>query len=428
MLSWQHAAQSALRGVLSSATRRVGGGALTIFQRRRWESDREITAFPSPRGLQRKGRGIFSFHLGTDPPKRNRTPCGLSAHPRAYALARPVHVHVPVNADRKMSWSLEPADAGRSRTVNIDRNEFDLGRRHLGPEFVFVSRVQAKIRVPPEVPLPPHSVLQATSWIESLNEKNATGVRRAHQTDWLWLTCGQTLTLSPGDSIALDRKLKPGTVFTLCKTAVNPAGASSQQLPCTAATKGKWYWGAQGGKTWNAFDADAQSTIEAAFAAGEPRASIGSHSIDFASMRQVRNDDPTRTRPVKREAEGAADGVPGRKHPAAAAAIAPPAPPPTQAPPPKAPHKRSATDANQSEQLQQSKRARPAMAASAPQPPQPPQPPPIMPPFGGGRPAPIERHSTGRCAAASTTAVGVPRDARRRMAGFKSVRWVAGDV
>ena len=76
MLSWQHAAQSALRGVLSSATRRVGGGALTIFQRRRWESDREITAFPSL-AVYKERAGVssaFIWGLIGVPPAHTRSP------------------------------------------------------------------------------------------------------------------------------------------------------------------------------------------------------------------------------------------------------------------------------------------------------------------------------------------------------------------
>ena len=69
-----------------------------------------------------------------------------------------------------VSWRLEPADGG-STTITIDGGDFTVGRRHLGSEFLFVSRAQAALRLPEDG--------TSTSVIlESVNAKNATGVKR----------------------------------------------------------------------------------------------------------------------------------------------------------------------------------------------------------------------------------------------------------
>ena len=89
--------------------------------------------------------------------------------------------------------------------IAIDAFPFDLGRRLLGPEFAFVSRLQATLS------------LDNTGGVilESKAEKNATGVRPAGSADWTWVQRGQTKSLANGDKIALDRKCKPGTILLL---------------------------------------------------------------------------------------------------------------------------------------------------------------------------------------------------------------------
>ena len=220
-----------------------------------------------------------------------------------------------------MAWRLLALADGRSTEVDLTTGSFELGRRLLGPEFPFVSRCQATLHAIPEEPL---RVL-----LRSAGAKNPTGIRPMGTTQWTWLKQGEQRTLSSGDAIALDAKLKTGTVFSLLLPAAAPvegllpapqvqmvevqpppAPAPSTQTSTQGSSsstpgrpmdppRARWYWMA--GTAWNLFDPAVEARLEAALSEGRVRVDVDHvRHVDLTLMRQVRNDDAKRYRSVRR--------------------------------------------------------------------------------------------------------------------------------
>ena len=217
-------------------------------------------------------------------------------------------------------WSLE----GGPDAIAVEHEPsagggFVLGRRLLGPDFVYVSRSQALLFPPPAGATADDD---ATIVLESLNTKplNPTGVQRGGGSEWLWLTHGQTATLRAGDAIALDKKLKVGTVLTLRRASTAACGgdpsaatasesaeaAAASPAPTGGARSARWFYG--GASSWSRYSAEQEGVIEAAWAARAARVDIDAERhIDFEALRQVRNDNPSRWRPVMRQEHSDAD-------------------------------------------------------------------------------------------------------------------------
>lgn len=94
----------------------------------------------------------------------------------------------------------------------------------------------------------------------------------------------------------------PPAAATASIRAAPPAAAAAK----APAPDVVWLW--QSGPTWTPYSSEQSAAIERAYAAGEPRAPLdaGRH-IDLGSMRQVRDDNPSRSRKVKRDGPPLAD-------------------------------------------------------------------------------------------------------------------------
>ena len=209
-----------------------------------------------------------------------------------------------------MEWRLESAEHGTDRIINVSTDAFEIGRGLLGITFPFVSRRQAVLRFTS----PTGSLVPLLS-LESLSENTPTGVQPEGDSGWQWLNRGSRRLLGAGDKIALDKKLRPGTMFV-----VRHIGSRSA-APAAPAAAPSAQWLVQLGGSWRAFDDErVRVAIEAAWAEGAERVDVGDgRHINLRTMRQVRNDDPTKCRAVRREP---------------AAAQPPAAQPPTAQPPP----------------------------------------------------------------------------------------------
>mmetsp|Transcript_74677 Transcript_74677/g.148414 ORF Transcript_74677/g.148414 Transcript_74677/m.148414 type:complete len:412 (+) Transcript_74677:92-1327(+) len=180
-------------------------------------------------------------------------------------------------------WRLEACASQSSTTHVIPLGTSQFGRTQLGAAFKYVSRIQVAFHVGAA----PDSALS----IESLGT-NETGIRRGGTSAWTWLAKADApCSLSHGDLIALDKKRRDGTMFVVRKAhaAVPSASAAAQ-----------WSW--QMGSQWQSFPLAVAARLEAAWQANEPRIDVDEERhVNLRSMRQVRNDDLSRTRAVKRE-------------------------------------------------------------------------------------------------------------------------------
>ena len=250
----------------------------------------------------------------------------------------------PASERAPSSWRLEVHGASSSIEFAPTTSGFELGRALLVERFAvgsvasFVSRQQAVIQD------------GAVGLIlESRSEKNSTGLRRGGVGDWTWLGKGQRQPLTSGDHIGLDRKLKNGTILVLSHAAgpsssvsvppesVSPAATAAAAVPPAAPVC--WFWQASG--AWHRFGPDVEALLEAAH---QRNPSVGTvavdaqRCVDLRTMRQVRNDDPTKYRAVKREAATTAQSATASARASATAATAafsaaPPAAPPSQGQP-----------------------------------------------------------------------------------------------
>ena len=117
---------------------------------------------------------------------------------------------------------------------------FELGRKLLGPSFGFVSRCQCVIHF-----------LDGALSLESSSDKNPTGYQPSGRSDWIWLARGERRQIAAGDSIALDQKLKPSTIFQL-----------RAEQPIAPPLSVRWMW--QAGQSWRRFAPDQEALLEAA--------------------------------------------------------------------------------------------------------------------------------------------------------------------
>jgi hypothetical protein len=82
----------------------------------------------------------------------------------------------------------------------------------------------------------------------------------------------------------------------------------------------RWLWNSGGGanECWTAYSSSESAQIERLFAAGADRCALGAERhVDFRSMRQVRDDNPSRYRAIRREAPAGPSGAEAGATPAA---------------------------------------------------------------------------------------------------------------
>ncbi|KAL1507420.1 hypothetical protein AB1Y20_008260 [Prymnesium parvum] len=182
-----------------------------------------------------------------------------------------------------------------------------LGREILGSEFSYVSRRQAVVSLEAD----------DTVRLESVGA-NPTGIRAAGETKWRWLSKGQTAELSVGDEVALSRKVSAHSTLTLVAPsllaigskqpaveadvgtrAVAKAADASMAGAATSSQSVQWRW--KSGSGWSDFSPSQSAAIEDAFVRGESAVAIDEErQVDLQQMRQLRFDDPSRFREVKR--------------------------------------------------------------------------------------------------------------------------------
>ena len=165
-------------------------------------------------------------------------------------------------------WELKSVSS--TIVIPAESTRFEVGRRQVGEQFGYISRVQCCIT--------PNST---NITLESLGS-NPTNIRHGNA-GWVAIPKQVECHLYEGDSIALDKKMRAGTVFVVQRRSV-----------------GTWSW--QAGAEWKAYAPDVEAMLEAGWAAGSDRVEIDAERyIDFRQMKQVRNDNPGRCRAVKRE-------------------------------------------------------------------------------------------------------------------------------
>jgi len=194
-------------------------------------------------------------------------------------------------------WQLVSVDHAAVIDIPHDALCHQLGRNQLAEaasranapqvEFAFVSRVQLALTAGTEGALK----------LESLGT-NAILVSSGGTGPWEKLCRGETRTLLAGDKIAFDNKRRTGTVVQLRRRGTPPPSC-------------RWLWDSGRGadERWTAYSSVDSAEIERQFIAGADRCALGAERhVDFTSMRQVRNDNPSRYRGVRREviADGAA--------------------------------------------------------------------------------------------------------------------------
>ena len=195
-------------------------------------------------------------------------------------------------------WQLVSVD--HAAVIDIPRDALchQLGRNQLAEaasranapqvEFAFVSRVQLALTAGTEGALK----------LESLGT-NAILVSSGGTGPWEKLCRGETRTLLAGDKIAFDNKWRTGTVVQLRRRGTPPPSC-------------RWLWDSGRGadERWTAYSSVDSAEIERQFIAGADRCALGAERhVDFSSMRQVRNDNPSRYRGVHREVIAGAAGA-----------------------------------------------------------------------------------------------------------------------
>ena len=180
-------------------------------------------------------------------------------------------------------WQLVSVDHAAVIDIPHDALCLQLGRNQLAEaasranapqvEFAFVSRVQLALTAGTEGALK----------LESLGT-NAILVNSGGTGPWEKLCRGETRTLLAGDKIAFDNKWRTGTVVQLRRRGTPPPPSCSISVD--------------------------SAEIERQFIAGADRCALGAERhVDFSSMRQVRNDNPSRYRGVRREVIAGAAGA-----------------------------------------------------------------------------------------------------------------------
>ena len=190
-------------------------------------------------------------------------------------------------------WQLVSVDHAAVIDIPHDALCLQLGRNQLAEaasranapqvEFAFVSRVQLALTAGTEGALK----------LESLGT-NAILVSSGGTGPWEKLCRGETRTLLAGDKIAFDNKWRTGTVVQLRRRGTPPP----------------WDSGRGADERWTAYSSVDSAEIERQFIAGADRCALGAERhVDFSSMRQVRNDNPSRYRGVRREVIAGAAGA-----------------------------------------------------------------------------------------------------------------------
>ena len=195
-------------------------------------------------------------------------------------------------------WQLVSVDHAAVIDIPHDALCLQLGRNQLAEaaskanapqvEFAFVSRVQLALTAGTEGALK----------LESLGT-NAILVSSGGTGPWEKLCRGETRTLLAGDKIAFDNKCRTGTVVQLRRRGTPPPSC-------------RWLWDSGRGadERWTAYSSVDSAEIERQFIAGADRCALGAERhVDFSSMRQVRNDNPSRYRGVRREVIAGAAGA-----------------------------------------------------------------------------------------------------------------------
>ena len=195
-------------------------------------------------------------------------------------------------------WQLVSVDHAAVIDIPHDALCLQLGRNQLAEaaskanapqvEFAFVSRVQLALTAGTEGALK----------LESLGT-NAILVSSGGTGPWEKLCRGETRTLLAGDKIAFDNKWRTGTVVQLRRRGTPPPSC-------------RWLWDSGRGadERWTAYSSVDSAEIERQFIAGADRCALGAERhVDFSSMRQVRNDNPSRYRGVRREVIAGAAGA-----------------------------------------------------------------------------------------------------------------------
>ncbi len=131
---------------------------------------------------------------------------------------------------------------------------------------------------------------------------NPTLVRPGGTGQWEQINHGASRTISVGDEIAFDRQMRPGTVFELQRSSTKN---DSHPGPNTKPVRWLWFSrGDDGAGRWTAYNSVVSAEIERQFTTGAAGCPYGAeHYIEFRNMRQVRNDDQSRYRTIRRECE-----------------------------------------------------------------------------------------------------------------------------
>lgn len=127
-------------------------------------------------------------------------------------------------------WRLHPVESSKSAiTISTHSAPFELGRTLIGPEFEYVSRLQACLHRDGD-----GAVLESCS----RQNKNYTGYRARGSSEWRWLGYGDTHPLRHGDSIALDSRLTAGSVFTFEQIGGAASSSSATQSAAESVSLG----------------------------------------------------------------------------------------------------------------------------------------------------------------------------------------------
>ena len=227
------------------------------------------------------------------PPPQQPPPTQLPPPPQQPAPPPPLQPLPPPQL--LVGWQLVFDDHSAVIDIPYDALGHHLGRNQLAEaasraenapqvELAFVSRVQIALTAETEGGLK----------LESLGT-NAILVSSGGTGQWEKLCRGETRTLLAGDKIAFDHKWRTGTVVRL-------------RLGDSPPPSFRWLWDSgHGGFT--AYNSVESVVIEMQFIAGGARCDLGAERyVDFTSMRQVRNDNHSNYRRVRREviADGAA--------------------------------------------------------------------------------------------------------------------------